>query len=161
MKSPNKPNQDQKPRETCEEWTTIWFVHSGTRKRCLVWLRKHQRKHEETCEELCASVCWTCRLRRRRRRKRRRRSNKNGRDPWVDNQPVCSLSSRKQTLTSECLDCHMQLWNKQRTFAPASSWRRSRVILIEKHFKPNLQQNNVYNPIQWQFESDDAWNGQR
>ena len=26
-------------------------------KRCLVWLRKHQRKHGETCEELCASVC--------------------------------------------------------------------------------------------------------
>ena len=27
----------------------------------------------------------------------------------LDNQPVCSHSSRKWTLTSECLDCHMQL----------------------------------------------------
>ena len=30
----------------------------------------------------------------------------------------------------------MQLWNKQKTSAFASSWRRSKVILIEKHFKP-------------------------
>ena len=30
----------------------------------------------------------------------------------------------------------MQLWNKQRTSVFASSWRRSRVIFIEKHFKP-------------------------
>ena len=30
----------------------------------------------------------------------------------------------------------MQLWNKQKTSVFANSWRRSRVILIEKHFKP-------------------------
>ena len=30
----------------------------------------------------------------------------------------------------------MQLWNKQKTSLFANSWRRSRVILIEKHFKP-------------------------
>ena len=30
----------------------------------------------------------------------------------------------------------MQLWNKQKTYVFANSWRRSRLILIEKHFKP-------------------------
>ena len=30
----------------------------------------------------------------------------------------------------------MQLWNKQKTSVFANSWRRSRVIFIEKHFKP-------------------------
>ena len=30
----------------------------------------------------------------------------------------------------------MQLWNKQKTFVFANSWRRSRVTLIEKHIKP-------------------------
>ena len=32
--------------------------------------------------------------------------------------------------------CHMQLWNKQKTSVFANSWRRWRVILIEKHFEP-------------------------
>ena len=30
----------------------------------------------------------------------------------------------------------MQLWNKQKTSVFANSWRRSRVILIDEHFKP-------------------------
>ena len=52
------------------EWATIRFVHSGDRKRCLVWSRRHQKlKNGETCgwttiqPELCARVCWTCRQR--------------------------------------------------------------------------------------------------
>ena len=53
-------------------------------------------------------------------------------DPWVDNSPP---SLRKQPLTSECQDCHMQLRKKQKLSAFESSWRRSKVILIEKHFK--------------------------
>ena len=31
----------------------------------------------------------------------------------------------------------------------------SKIILIEKHYHADLQQNNVYNPIQQKFESDD------
>ena len=41
----------------------------------------------------------------------------------------------------------MQLWNKEKTSVFANSWRRSRVILIEKHFQAVLQENNAYNPF--------------
>ena len=43
---------------------------------------------------------------------------------------------RSSTLTSAYQDCNMQLWKKQKTSVFANSWRRSRVILIEKHFMP-------------------------
>ena len=52
-------------------------------------------------------------------------------DLFVNNHPVCSHSARTETSTSECLDCHMQLWNKRKTFVIANSWKRSRVILID------------------------------
>ena len=54
----------------------------------------------------------------------------------VNNPSVCSHSARTQPLTSEYEDCHMQLWNKPKTSVFANSWRRSRVILIDKHLKP-------------------------
>ena len=73
---------------------------------------------------------------RRRRKRNRRRSNKNGETcKWTTNRFVHSARGNRHWL-QECLDRHMQLWNKQRTSVFANSWRRSRVILIEKHFKP-------------------------
>ena len=48
---------------------------------------------------------------------------------------------------SGCLDCHMQLWNKQTTFVFANSWRRSRVILIDKRFKLFKKKKNTHNPF--------------
>ena len=50
------------------------------------------------------------------------------RDPWP--------KWRNSTLTSEYQDCHMQLWTKQKISALKSSSKRSKVIIIEKHFKP-------------------------
>ena len=146
--------------ETCEERATIWYACSGDRKRCLVWLRKHKLKNGETCEciviqpELCASVCWTFGSRQRRRRKRRRRSCKNGEPLKVNNPSICPHSARKLTLTSECLDCHMQLWNKQTTSVFANSWRRSRVILVDKHFKPIC---NKIRPITYSVTNRKRW----
>ena len=49
-------------------------------------------------------------------------------DLFVNNHPVCSHSARTETLTSECLDCHMQLWNKQENFRD-----RELVKKIESH----------------------------
>ena len=54
-------------------------------------------------------------------------------DPWVDKSPP---RWRNSTLTSEYQDCHMQLWKKQKFSEFKSSSKRSKVILIEKHFKP-------------------------
>ena len=50
VKTPNKSTQNPiiKSGETCK-WATTWFAYSRDRKRCLVWLRKHQRKNGETC----------------------------------------------------------------------------------------------------------------
>ena len=48
-------------------------------------------------------------------------------------------------------NCHLQLWNKQKTSVFANSWRRSRVILMREALQADLQQNNVYNPF-----SDDS-----
>ena len=42
-------------------------------------------------------------------------------------------------------DCHMQLWKKQKLSAFKSSSRKSKVTLIEKHFKPTC--SNVYKPV--------------
>ena len=41
----------------------------------------------------------------------------------------------------------MQLWNKQKISVFANSWRRSRVILIDKHFKPICNKNNADTPF--------------
>ena len=75
--------------------------------------------------------------RQRRRRKHRRRIKQERRDLWVDHHPRCVHLARgnRHWLQSVWI-ATLQLWNKQRTSAFASSWRRSRVILIEKHFKP-------------------------
>ena len=74
-------------------------------------------------------------------KKWRKRSNKNGETRSG------GQKKRSTKLISECLDCHMQLWKKQKTSVFANSWRRSRIILIEKHFKPICRQHNVYNPF--------------
>ena len=42
----------------------------------------------------------------------------------------------RSTLTSEYQDCHMQLWKKQNISEFASLWKWSKIIHIEKHFKP-------------------------
>ena len=47
-----------------------------------------------------------------------------------------SPSSRRCTSTSGCLDCHMLLWNNPKILVFVNSWRRSRVTLIDKIFKP-------------------------
>ena len=47
-----------------------------------------------------------------------------------------STNERTRRLVSiKAMDCHMQLWNKQKASFFANSGRRSRVILIEKHFR--------------------------
>ena len=75
-------------------------------------------------------------------------------DPYVDQNPHtvacwCLLKLKKikqerwnpqrwrsTTLTSEHQDCHMQLWMKQNISELKSLSKRSKVILIEKHFNP-------------------------
>ena len=67
-------------------------------------------------------------------------------DLFMNNHLVCPHSARTQTLTSECLDCHMQLWNKRKIFVFANSWRRS-CHPHRRALQADLQQNNTYNPL--------------
>ena len=53
----------------------------------------------------------------------------------------------------------MQLWNKEKTSVFANSWRRSRVILIEKHFQAVFQENNAYNPFSDESKAIDRESG--
>ena len=67
-------------------------------------------------------------------------------------------SSKRQTLTSGCLDCHMQLWNKPKILVFSNSWRRSKVNLIDKIFKPVC--NKVMLTTHLEIKEDDSWHGQ-
>ena len=79
------------------------------------------------------------------------------RDPYVDTNPqsvVCWhlnmlkktkqlrgdpywwIQKRSTKLILEYQDCHMQLWKKQNMSEFKSLWKGSKLILIEKHFKP-------------------------
>ena len=63
-------------------------------------------------------------------------------DPlWLDNQPVRPHISKRWTSTSEYPDCHILLWNKLWTIVFVNSWRRSKVTLTDKIFKP------IYNKV--------------
>ena len=101
--------------------------------------------------ELCASVCWTCRQRRRRRRKRGGRSNKNG-------------ETREWTIVHSGLSHAVVKEAESPVFA--SSWRRSRVILIEKHFKPTCRRITsathsatirIRWSVKWAMQSYSSW----
>ena len=57
--------------------------------------------------------------------------------PVVSGQPTASSTQLEEVdIDFLCLDCHMPLWNKPKILVFVSSWRRSRVTLIDKRFKP-------------------------
>ena len=140
VKTPNKPQKIKKSNcengETCEEWATIRFAYTGSRKRCPVWLRKHQREHGETRQQLRTSVRRTFRSRQRRRRKRRRRSNKHG--SLVKSGKSIGLFTQREKIDIDFRVSGLPhaVAKQAGTSVFANSWRRSRVILIKKHFKP-------------------------
>ena len=67
-------------------------------------------------------------------------------EKW-NNPSVCSHSARKETLTSECLDCHIAVVKQAENFRV-----RELVKKIESHphrqaLQADLQQNNAHNPF--------------
>ena len=71
------------------------------------------------------------------------------RDPLkVDNSIDLFTQREDMDIDFECLDCHMQLWNKPKILVFVNSWRWSRVTLFDyRDLQADLQQNNAYNPF--------------
>ena len=67
--------------------------------------------------------------------------DRTGRPVVNDSQPVRPRNLKSWTSIVGCLDCHMPLWNKPIFLVFVNSWRRSRVTLIDKIFKP------IYNKV--------------
>ena len=127
--------------ETCK-WATTWFAYSGDRKRCLVWLRKHQREHGETwksCEPVSVE----------------RLDKDKDADENVDADQISTgglVSGQSIGLFTQREEIYIDF-----RMSGAENFRvRELVKKIESHphreaLQADLQQNNVYNPF-----SDDA-----
>ena len=67
------------------------------------------------------------------------------------------IKKRNTKLISEYQDCHTQLQRKQNISEFKSLWKRSKVILVEKHFMPTWSRmtTTIHSA---KIEGDDSWN---
>ena len=122
-KTPNESNQKQKPnyQERGDPWVSNQQVRSLRRSEKMSCLVREGTKNSRTGRlvdgppfiQSCVPV--SVKLvdeDERRRRKRRRRSNENGETRvWT----IAHSARGNRQLTSECQDCHMQLWRSRKS----------------------------------------------
>ena len=138
---------------------TVLFAYSGNRKRCLTWLRNTNVTTALLVFQLCAMSV-------------KRIDEDKDADENVDADQTSTerlVSGQSIGLFTQCHDIDIDFRVSGLPHAVVKQTENIRVRELVKNIESrlhreglqaDLQQNNVYKPIQWRFESDDSWNWQ-